>query len=75
METQPKYTDGQYHIEWMMHEYFGGYQEPAWTLVNCYGEVCRKNGITMSYNNEEAAQKSCDKANQCPDGGIITNFT
>ena len=71
----PKYTDGKYHIEYKEHEYFGGYKEPSWTLVNVFGESCRNTkGNTIHFTSKERAQKYCDILNICPDGGILTNL-
>jgi hypothetical protein len=69
------YNDGKYHIEYKQHEYLNGYVQSDWTLVNTLGEDCTKNGITLRFNTKENAQKFCDKANQCSEGGLITNFT
>ena len=69
-----QYNDGKYHIELITHTYLGGYEYPGWTLVNTFGEMCRKNGRTIVFNDQDKAQKYCDKLNMCPDGGIITNM-
>lgn len=73
--AEPKYDDGLYHVEWMEHEYFNGYRQADWTLVNVYGEPCRRNGITIRYGTKEAADRDCAKANVDAAGGLITNFT
>lgn len=70
-----KYHDSKYHIEWLPFEYLGGYCEFSWAIVNVYGETCRKDGITIRFNDKIPAQKYCDKINECSDGGIVTNFT
>lgn len=70
-----KYNDNQYHVEYREFEYFGGYKQSDWTIVNVYGEVCNKNGISLRFANKDAAFKYCIKANICNDGGICTNFT
>ena len=71
----PKYKDSKYHIEYKEHEYFGGYKESSWTIVNVFGENCRNTkGNTIRFTSKEGAQKYCDKLNICPEGGILTNL-
>lgn len=73
--VEPKYCDGKYHLEYLNFSYFNGYQEADYTIVNIYGEPCKKNGNTLRFDTEKNAQKYLDKVNETPDGGIITNFT
>jgi len=68
-----KYKDEKYHVELMEHDYFGGYRESAWTIVNVYGEPCREK-VTLRFTDKEKAEKYCDKLNLCPEGGVLTNL-
>jgi len=68
-----KYNDGKYHVEWMTHEYLGGYKSASWTIVNVYGEPCRDK-TTLTFDTKENAHKYCNKLNITPEGGVLTNL-
>jgi hypothetical protein len=69
-----KYPDGKYHIEYIKHEYLGGYEQSDWTIVNAYGEQCTKDGVTLRFGKKEDAERYCAKINICPEGAAITEL-
>lgn len=72
--SELKYTDEQYHLEWINHQYLGDYWEHSWTVVNVYGEPCRIDGITIRFDNKQNAEKYLAKLNHCNEGGLLTNL-
>ena len=69
-----QYNDGKYHLEYIEHEYLGGYKCFDWTVVNTLGEPCTVNNITVSFRNKVDAERYIAKLNVCPDGGMITTL-
>ena len=70
-----KYEDGKYHVEWMVHEYFNGYKEGDWTIVNVYGEPCiSKRSVTLRFGNKDDAERYCNKLNINPEGAVLRNL-
>lgn len=44
------YDDGKYHVEKRMFTYLGGYEQADWTIVNTFGELCRRKHITIRFD-------------------------